>query len=140
MTTATPLGVALICFGLLFALTITTGRTAAGLDAAEASRYTTFDLLTLVGCYLALLSRHAAKAPSRPRHGGAVITSWVAVGAIICLQAMLGTINGLNDARSFHITQIQASEVIVNIKKAPYSMIERLLHVNPYFVPSTGIN
>ena len=38
------------------------------------------------------------------------------------------------------ITQIQASEVIVNIKKAPYSMIERLLHVNPYFVPSAGIN
>jgi hypothetical protein len=133
---ATPLGVALICFGLLFALTITTGRAAAGLDAAEASRYTTFDLLMLVGCYLALLSRHGAKAPSRPRDRVLRLASWVTVGAVICLQATLGTINGLNDARSFHNTQIQASEVIVNIKKAPYSMIERVLVVNPYFVPS----
>ena len=56
------LGVGLICFGLLFAAIITDGRVAAGLDAGGASRYTTFDLLTLVGCYLILLSRRSAGA------------------------------------------------------------------------------
>jgi hypothetical protein len=134
---ATPLGVALICFGLLFASTIAIGRASAGLDAGGGSRYTTFDLLTLVGCYLVLLSRHGAEAPGRPRDGVLQLASGVAVGAIICLQVVLGTSNGLNDARSWHNTQIQASEVIVNIKEAPDSMVERVLVVNPAVVSYT---
>jgi hypothetical protein len=134
---ATPLGVALISFGLFFALTIAAGRASAGLDAGGASRYTTFDLLTLVGCYLVLLSRHGAPAASLRRDRVLHVASWVTIGAIICLQVVLGTINGLNYARSWHDTQIQASEVIVNIKKAPDSMIERVLVVNPYYVQNT---
>ena len=55
--TGYPIGVALVCFGLLFAATITLGRTSWGLWAAGASRYTTFDLLILTGCYLAVLDR-----------------------------------------------------------------------------------
>ena len=53
-----PLGVALICYGLLFAALITQGRSFLGLGAASFSRYTTFDILILVGIYLALLDRH----------------------------------------------------------------------------------
>ena len=92
---ATPLGIALICFGLLFASTIAAGRAAAGLDVGGASRYTTFDLLILVGCYLVLLSTRGAQAPSRPRVRALQGASGVTIGAIICLQVVLGTSNGL---------------------------------------------
>ena len=134
---ATGLGVALICFGLLFALTIAAGRASAGLDAGGGSRYTTFVLLTLVGCYLVLLGKRGAHVPSRPREKGLQVTSVVTVGIVICLQVVLGNSNGLNYARSWHDTQIQASRVIANIKKAPDSMVERVLVVNPYYVPYT---
>lgn len=54
-----PLGVSLICFGLLFAGAVTQGRVTKGYIVASASRYTSFDLLILVGIYLALLDRPA---------------------------------------------------------------------------------
>ncbi len=134
---AAPLGVALICFGLLYALTITIGRSSGGLDAGGGSRYTTFDLLTLVGCYLVLLSKRGAHAPSRSWGKGLLMASIVAVGVAMCLQVTLGNINGLSYARSWHETQVRASRVIANINKAPDSMVARDLVVNPYFVSLT---
>jgi hypothetical protein len=56
-----PVGPALICFGVLFALTISIGRGNFGLWAASQSRYVTFDVLILVGCYLCLLERWPSK-------------------------------------------------------------------------------
>ena len=50
-----PVGPALICFGLLFALSITFGRGSYGLAEASQSRYVLFDLLILLGCYLCLI-------------------------------------------------------------------------------------
>jgi hypothetical protein len=50
------IGLALICFGLLFALTLTVGRGYTG-ESGIVSRYTTFDVLVIVGSYLALLDR-----------------------------------------------------------------------------------
>ena len=50
-----PLGVSLICFGLLFTAMITAGR-AWTLDGL-AGRYAMFELLLWVGCYLVLLDR-----------------------------------------------------------------------------------
>ena len=52
-----PVGPALICFGVLFAVTVTLGRSHLGLSAASQSRYVTFNLLILAGCYLCLLER-----------------------------------------------------------------------------------
>ena len=52
-----PVGPALICFGLLFAATVAYGRSSSGLAEASQSRYVTFTLLTLAGCYLCLLER-----------------------------------------------------------------------------------
>ena len=63
--------------------------------------------------------------------------SWVTLWVIIGLQVVLGAINGLNDARSWHDMQLQASHVIANINRAPDSMVERVLVVNPYLVPTT---
>ena len=55
-----PVGPALICFGLLFAVWVTIGRTYLGLWAASQSRYETQNMLILVGCYLCLLERWPA--------------------------------------------------------------------------------
>jgi hypothetical protein len=52
-----PVGPALICFGLLLAGTVTFGRVNLGIQAASQSRYVTEDLLILAGCYLCLLER-----------------------------------------------------------------------------------
>ena len=54
---SSPVGIALICYGLLFAALITQGRSSLGIGGASFSRYTTFDVLILVGTYLALLGR-----------------------------------------------------------------------------------
>jgi hypothetical protein len=53
----TPIGVALICAGLLFAVMVTNGRIVLGFQGASQSRYTTFDLLVPIGIYLSLLGR-----------------------------------------------------------------------------------
>jgi hypothetical protein len=131
---AAPLGIALICYGLLFALFITDGRAAAGLDAGNDSRYMTFNLLTLVGCYLVIISMRGAL---HREHGSFKFLWWASLGLVgvaVCLTLILGTINGVDDATSWQKEQIQASRVIVNIKRAPDSMVERVLHVNPYFL------
>ena len=52
-----PVGVSLICFGLGFAVIVTQGRSFLGTVEASSSRYTTFDLLILIGVYLTLLQR-----------------------------------------------------------------------------------
>jgi hypothetical protein len=50
-----PIGPALICFGMLMALSIALGRSHLGIAGAVQSRYATFDLLILAGSYLCLL-------------------------------------------------------------------------------------
>jgi hypothetical protein len=52
-----PVGPALICYGLLLVLLVTVGRASVGLAGASRSRYAPEDLLILVGCYLCLLER-----------------------------------------------------------------------------------
>ena len=131
---AAPLGIALISYGLLFALFITDGRAAAGLNAGGASRYTTFNLLTLVGCYLVIISRRDAAVRERRNFKFLWWASLGLVGVAVCLTLILGTINGLDDAASWQKEQVQASEVIVKIKRAPDSVVERVLNVNPYYV------
>ena len=50
-----PIGVALICFGILYAVGFAYGRAFAGPGTASASQYTTYTLLIVAGSYLALL-------------------------------------------------------------------------------------
>ena len=52
-----PVGPALICYGLLLVIFLTIGRANVGLSGAARSRYVPEDLLILVGCYLCLLER-----------------------------------------------------------------------------------
>jgi len=122
VTSSSPVGVALICYGLLFAALITQGRSFLGFGGASFSRYTTFDVLILVGIYLALLGRVPGASldlttaepevgpagPTRPRRTRNGWSDRVALpGALaivlvaIVVQIPLGAYNGVQGARSF---------------------------------------
>ena len=121
--TGGSVGVALVCFGLLFAVTFTVGRVQAGLSLAGASQYTTFDLLILVGCYLALLN---PPVPLLDKRRFAWL-SWpilrmVFLGAVV-LQVALGTMNGVTQARDLHNFQVSISDITANIDTAPASLV-----------------
>ncbi len=146
-----PIGVALVCFGLLFAAAMTTGRAGLGLWVAGASHYTTFDLLILIGCYLALLNRptltrpaHLDRVSRNVFHDGPIerllglptahsrgrpwdATLLFVVRAILVvaigIQVALGMDNGLAEARGWHNFQEMTADVTVNINRAPDGLV-----------------
>ena len=97
--TDSSVGVALIGFGLLFVATFTAGRVNGGLYVAGTSQYTTFDLMIVTGCYLALLnpSRSQLKAARRSERLAWPILRMVMAGVML-LTIVFGTINGLTFA------------------------------------------
>ena len=150
---ASPVGVALICYGLLFAIMITQGRILYGYEAASFSRYTTFDVLVLAGVYLALLGHRQyardtgqmATSPAglqptsdgphrRPREGwlervllpGASVVVLLA----IVVQIPLGIYNGVHGARNDHAQDVEAAAVLRNINHASDSALIRGLIVS----------
>jgi Flp pilus assembly pilin Flp len=154
----TPIGVALIVFGLLFAATITEGRIGYGLGAAGASRYATFDLLIPVGCYLAVLDRSPWLAARRHRPADGAIgvsdvpqVTDVSVGAgrawrgtvltlvrtilfvVIGLQVVLGLTNGLSASRAAKQFDTGPADVLVNIDNASDSQV--LYCLSPFGSP-----
>ena len=135
-----PIGLALIGFGLLFALSIASGRSSLiGLWYAGTSRYTTFDLLILVGSYLTILDRrprrmraHPARIPKVPRVRTGTIVAW-SLTVIICVQVVLGIFSGLAGGRDTRQVGLATEDVILNIRPAPNSVVERI-----YFGPNIG--
>jgi len=154
------IGVALICFGLLFAVTITLGRAVYGLFYADASRYTTFDLLIVVGCYLAIRDRHPSRArrmrPNRTQSQiedsteGDVLdlatpqttterrsndTMLVLIRAVVTFTVIVlfvyGIKNGLAQARAWSGKLSEAAAVTVNIDKAPDDVVAGVLYPQP---------
>ena len=145
---AAPVGIALICYGVLFAAMITQGRLIFPLlSAASFSRYTTFDLLILVGIFLAVLDR-----PSRVRSDvapdttsgqattGSVLAEqvgsrtgrrWdrvalvpfvrVAVVIAIAVQIPVGVYYGIRGARVNHAQFVEAAATLRNIDHVPNS-------------------
>ena len=141
-----PVGVALIIFGMLNALSTAVGRSFFGLSAAASSRFTTFDLLIPVGCYFIVLGRE----PSwlRPSLGegrsthtvgqtAGVVPAKIAIGrwkwlgaqkdiafirivvvAFICLQVVMGFTQGLNGARVFHQEMLGEEIFVVGMSQA----------------------
>jgi hypothetical protein len=150
-----PVGVALICYGLLFAASTTEGRTAFGYFGASASRYTTFDLLILIGIYLTLLGRPAmleAKpdaaaplgelpSPSLGRRASPVIAlalpaaRWIVAGAIV-VQVLLGVQHGIQGSRDTHKVQEEALQVSRNLNDSSNGYLRYF--VDPY-EPGTWI-
>jgi uncharacterized membrane protein YsdA (DUF1294 family) len=143
---AAPIGVALICVGLLFAAMITEGRVIFGLPAASQSRYTTFDLLVPIGIFLALLIRPTLVTESRPQPSDAddvasqmirqgqrgpgwvdqiaiPVARWV-LAAVIVVQIALGLHFGLPRARELHASSEVAAHVLRNIDHTTDSTVE----------------
>ncbi len=142
-----PIGIALIVYGLLFAAFVTQGRSYYGYGGASFSRYTTFDLLILAGIFLALLGRRSlwrgAPAvetdPTVPpeettqrskvgsSHGGIRSVAYRAAAIVlvvaVMLQIPLGFHNGLRGAESFHVSQIKAAETLRNIDHVSNSQL-----------------
>jgi hypothetical protein len=155
-TSGGPIGVALVFFGLLFAASVTQGRVIFGYWGAAASRYTTFDLLTLVGIYLAVLGRPADRVPSRalagsevsigsagtgdgtPVRAGRTRVLMVARGAValvVTVQILLGLQNGLQGARTTQRGQLAAVRVSENVSGSSDNYLRYFVarwHSGPY--------
>ena len=158
VTSGSPLGVALILFGLLFTTFITQGR---AFDSQYEPRYTTYNLLILVGCYLAVLNRLALRpsslrpslpavemdsavhAPEQPlntedKNNDRPTVLWAVVGtvllSVICLQVILGTSNGLASAQSWSESQRVAADIVANAKVASNTLMNVGEQSPPVFV------
>ena len=152
-----PIGVALISFGLMFAATITVGRTSYGLYVAGVSRYTTYGLLILVGCYLAILDRRTEPTKVSPQQETQSQVAWtgdgspvvpqtlrtwktnqrddklllvlrVIVTSTIVILVILGTRNGLNGAKGWRQILSDSADVTVNVQKAPDGVVASVLY------------
>jgi hypothetical protein len=142
--------------GLLFAATVTVGRVTLGYWVASGSRYTTFDLLTLIGIYLTLLGRHIHPADLQPSDtdpaghsiapGRLPVSSvapgwfdrtayWV-VAIIIVVQIAFGLHYGIDGARTNHTYQVQAVRVLKNIDHSSDGSVETSLYL---FKPASFI-
>ncbi len=147
-----PVGVALICFGLLFAATVTQGRIIFGNSSSSQSRYTTFDLLILVGIYLtllgrpqlgraaqpsssvpttglvSLLGRTMAAAYSRAQQIWLNVARWVVIGAIL-VQLVAGLVNGLPAAKGNYEYKAAGAKVLRNINHSSNSEVQYYLYI-----------
>jgi hypothetical protein len=133
-----PIGIALICYGVLFAGLITQGRIIFGYEAASFSRYTSFDLLVLVGVYLALLGRRTsvpdtsqlAIDPGSPHTSGgwwnnSFVRPWLDRVAFPCastvvllaivVQIPFGIYYGVQGARVNHTQFVEAANALRHI-------------------------
>jgi hypothetical protein len=124
-----PLGVSLICFGLLFTGTVTVGRAWGG-EAVD-GRYAMFEALLWVGCYLVLLDRS-------PRAGAHELEPWergvrprtimlFALIAIVIGQAIWTTEGGIGDASAWYQRQLVVADIDVNIHRASDALVQRNL-------------
>ena len=142
-----PIGVALICVGLLFVLMVTDGRIIFGYPAASQSRYTTYDLLIPIGIFLALLGRwdvssairrtragisgvaggatvetaepsgRGAVAAEAVRRHGIAVMTWL-IGVVMVVQVVLGFHYGVEGARKDHAYQVRAVTVLRNFDRS----------------------
>jgi hypothetical protein len=111
----------LVTFAFIFDIMLAAGRTGlwGGLEQAEASRYTTYNLLLMVGSYLALLRLLMTKQ-------GRETTIAALAGAFALLmlfQVAVSSWQGLKMGTVFSHNQIQNADILVNYRIAPASLI-----------------
>ena len=113
--------ITLVSFALIFNILLAVGRTGVwgGLEQAEQPRYTTYNLLLLVGTYLALLHLLRVKrGREAPIAGGA--------GAFVLLmfvQVAVSSWVGLEIGSGALRNRIQGADLVVNYRIAPASLI-----------------
>jgi hypothetical protein len=118
-----PVGVVMVVFGILYVLTIVVGRTSPSPTSGGASRYTTFTLLIVAGCYLSLLSRPRARTrtperrqPELTTKSTYLIVRWTLLCAV-CLLVVLGSLVGIDFGRYWHQREEVMADVTVNLDK-----------------------
>jgi hypothetical protein len=119
-----PIGVALICFGLLYAVAFADARAFGGPAFASESQYTTFTILIVVGCYLALLDSVRSPWKTRtwvPSLGGVVALALIGV---LCLQVVLGEVNGVRRASAVHQRQTGIALAIADVGAVPDPILQ----------------
>ena len=122
-SSARPIGVALVWFGLLFAAGAAAGRAQLGLNNASFSLYVMFNLLILVGSYLVVIdrSREPSFKVSRGFRWEPVVT--LAIAVLIGVQVVLGTDNGISNGRVYRQYEITGAVVTANIRRAPDGLV-----------------
>ena len=118
-----PVGIALIWFGLLFAVAIVGGRSSLGLIDAGTTRYVTFDLLTLVGCYLVVLERSPRTETDSVRGMRWLSGATAVVAVLVGIQVIFGTANGLSNGSDYRNFEITGAVVTANIHHAPNGLV-----------------
>jgi hypothetical protein len=150
-----PVGPALICFGVLFAVTVTLGRSHLGLSAASQSRYVTFNLLILAGCYLCLLERwpssqtdammaagevssagHVVDVSGRTAQGQSgqrVLEGLRFLAVLLTIWVVIGGAeNGIHAGRGWRQGQQLAALVAAHAQDAPNTLITSALFPNQH--------
>jgi hypothetical protein len=136
-TSARPVGVALICFGLLFVASADIGTAwVLGPWVGTNSLYVINVLLILVGSYLVVLNWPA----STGSRAGAVVHQLVPLGVVIVIavQVVLGTTNGLSGGKTTHRSALEAADVVVNMVHASKPEI-RSAFACPYIGNGVGL-
>jgi hypothetical protein len=109
----TPIGIAMIVYGLLFGFFITDGRVLLGYWGVSQSRYTTYDLLVLVGIYLTALSQAPSREPSERIDRRAI--AGIALG-VMAVQLAFSVHYGIAGARSEHQAEVSTVTLMRNIE------------------------
>ena len=149
---SSPIGPALICFGILFAVTISLGRGHIGLWAASQSRYVTFDVLILVGCYLCLLERwplkddnatklavrasrivdQSGRTVGEDRRRRVLVSLRVLVILLVFTEVLCGVENGIAEGGASRNLYQLAALVAAHARDAPNTLIKSVLYPSSY--------
>jgi hypothetical protein len=123
---------ALWTFGLLFDLVVTAGRTELGLLYAQSSRYSTFNLLVIIGIYLGAVSvlepterwqDLLSKATQRPLAAGVSLT----LVALITAQVAWSIPNGIVVGQQYRANREVAVRLLRHYRDEPAPLLGKYL-------------
>jgi hypothetical protein len=145
-TSASPVGAALICFGLLFSLLVALGRHGLGYWGASSSGYTIYDVWILIGVYMVLLDRKLQTTSRGSESSTSSVKGllerrdayrYAIWGVLIfmVLQSIVGIGNGLDGARTIHASELRSASTAQEINRA--SDLQVLDDLNFYQPPAT---
>jgi len=138
-----PFALSLILFGLLFSGLVASGRSGLAVYGVDpVNRYTVFAIFVLVGLYLAILDppvaselrspEHGARSPAgsagRQRHVSDPLFTLarVVVGVGIVLTVILGSVNGISQAREIRQNRLYLGQVTVRANQYPNTVVNNL--------------
>jgi hypothetical protein len=119
--------IALVAFALIFDVMLAVGRSISGVAQAESSRYTAYNLLLMVGVYLALLRLLTA----RDEHDAVIPALAGAFALLMFIQISVSSWAGLAAGKGTLHSRIQAADLVVNYRTAPASLIIHYLNPIP---------